>query len=294
MLTSYSDSVAPGTSANRLTQAKTYITFCVIYQVDPLSPTSSELCMYVQYLKNSFAAPTTVKNYLSGARTWIGEHGGNLNPFSTLEYHQLTAGITKRTVHVPRRAAPLEWHHIKVIVSFLDSSPNIPLAVKPCVLIGYYTFLRSSNLLSPTMSSWGGPHTLSAQDLVLHDHGLEISVRSTKTKTDPAPVKTIIPWGLDSALCPAMAWFTYASKINPWALGPAFVMNDLQPLTARHVVGLMRLALRDSKDLTPSNISMHSLRRGAAQSAVKQGTSLDLVKERGMWRSDSGIAPYLR
>lgn len=249
--------------------------------------------MYVQYLKNSFAAPTTVKNYLSGARTWLAEHGGDLSHFTSPEYRQLTGGLTKRSHHIPSRAAPLGWNHIQHIVAFLDSTPGIPVAVKPCILISFHTFLRSSNLLSPTMSAWGGPHTLSVQDLTLSDQGLEISVHSTKTKSDGNPVKTLIPWGQDHVSCSAMAWFKYLNKIKPWALGPAFITDDGLPLTARHVVGFMRLALKDCKDLPPSRISLHSLRRGAVHSAIQLGTPLEVIKEKGMWRSDSGIAPYL-
>lgn len=151
----------------------------------------------------------------------------------------MTTGISKRSQHLPARAAPLTWNHIKTIVTFLDSTPGVPAAVKPCILIGYHTFLRSSNLLSPTMSCWGGAHTLSTCDLVLHDDGLEISVRSTKTKSDPAPVKTLISWGSDPVTCPAAAWFKYAFKIKPSTLGPAFLTDDYLPLTARHVVGFI-------------------------------------------------------
>lgn len=292
MVDSYSASIAPGTAANRLTQTKTYVCFALIYNLDYLRPTGTQLCMYVQYLNNSFAAPSTVKNYLLGARTWIAEHGGDLSSFISPEYSQLTGGLKKRSQHVPKRAAPLNWHHVKQIVTFLDSTPGIPAAVKPCLLIGYHTFLRSSNLLSPTQSSWGGPHTLAARDLILSDSGLEVSVHSTKTKSDPHPVKSLIPWSADPNICPAMAWFKYINKIQPWALGPAFLTDDHQPLTSKHVVGFMRLALKESKDLAPSKISMHSLRRGAAQSAAQEGLSLDSIKERGMWQSDSGIAPY--
>lgn len=293
MMDSYTNSVAPGTAANRLTQAKTYIRFSVLYRFNPLQPTSSLLCMYIQYLKNSFAAPSTVKNYLSGAKTWMAEHGGILSPFGSPEYQQLASGLTKRSRHIPQRATPLDWTHIKLIVAFLDATPGVPVAVKPCILIGYHTFLRASNLLSPSLASWGGAHTLSVRDLTLSDDGLEISVRSTKTKSDPAPVKTLIPWGSDPVTCPALSWFKYLNKINPWTLGPAFLTDQGLPLTARHVTGFMRLALKECENITPSRISLHSLRRGAVQSAVRQGLPHQVIKERGMWRSDSGLAPYL-
>lgn len=132
-----------------------------------------------------------------------------------------------------------------------------------------------------------------AQDLVLVDSGLEISVYSTKTKKSASPVKTLIPWGQDPALCPAAAWFRYANVIKPWILGPAFVCDNHLPLTARQLVGLMRLALKHSTDLCPARVSMHSLRRGATQAALNEGTDLDLIQHRGMWASASGMAPYL-
>lgn len=293
MLGTYSDSVSTGTLSNRFTQVKTYVTFAVYYGFEPLCPSSTELCMYVQYLKNSFAAPSTIKNYLSGSKMWISEHGGDLTGFSTFEYHQLTSGLNRRSQHVPIRAAPLTWDHIRTIASFLDATPNVPSSAKVCLLVGFYTFLRSGNLLSPTITSWGGAHTLLARDIWICDQGLHVSIRTTKTKKHQSPLTTIIPWQDDPLVCPASAWHRYQEKIKPWILGPAFLTDNGLPLTPRHLVGFMRLALQDSKDIDPGRVSMHSLRRGAAQSAVAAGVDIDTVKHLGMWKSDSGLAPYL-
>lgn len=243
MMASYHDSISVGTANNRFTQAKSYVTFAVCYQFDPLRPSSTDLCMYIQFLKNSKLAPTSIKNYLSGAKTWLAEHGGTLEAFISFEYQQMYGGITKRSQHVPRRAAPLSPDHINIIVRFLDNCPGAPKAAKPCILIGYHTFLRSSNLLSPTMSSWGGPHTVMARDIRLSEEGLVIAVHSTKTKSSSTPVHTVIPWHQDSAICPALAWMSYVENIRPWILGPAFLTDDHRSLTARHLVGFMRLAV---------------------------------------------------
>lgn len=293
MVVSYSESIAPGTASNRLTQAKSFLTFATYYGIPPLNLTSTQLCMYAQYLKNSYSAPSTVKNYLSGAKTWLAEHGGNLHPFSSFEYHQLVAGLTKRSLHVARRAAPLSWEHVQQISAFLDRTPSVPLSAKACLLIGYHTLLRSGNLLAPTLSSWGGAHTLMAKDLRLSDEGLNVSVFSTKTKSDPSPVTTLIPWHSDPLLCAAQAWFKYSTLVKPWILGPAFLIDSGLPLTPRILVGLFRLALQDCRDIDPARVSMHSLRRGAVQAAVAEGVNMNTIKERGMWKSDSGFAPYL-
>lgn len=293
MIGAYHDSIAPGTAANRLTQARTYLTYAVHYGFNPLSPSTTDLCMYLQFLQNSFPAPRTIKNYLSGARTWLSEHGGNIAPFITFEYHQLVSGVTKRSQHVPSRAAPLTWDHIYKIVSFLDYTPGTPLAAKPCLLIGYHTLLRAGNLLSPTISAWGGPHTLAVQDIRITDDGLEITVYSTKTKSDPAPLTATIPRQQDPLTCPVVAWMRYVHIIRPWSLGPAFVTDNHQPLTPRQMIGLIRIALTGSTDINPAKVSMHSLRRGAAQSADQSGLSRLQIKEKGMWKTDSGLAPYL-
>lgn len=76
MLKTYSHALALGTYLNRSKQAYTYVKFAVLYNVDYLSPSPTHVCMYAQYLANKFASVSSVKNYMSGARTWILDHGG--------------------------------------------------------------------------------------------------------------------------------------------------------------------------------------------------------------------------
>lgn len=112
MLNSYNDSVSSGTAANRRRQAKSYVQFCVYYDVNPFSPSIYQLCMYAQYLTNTHASPQTVKNYMSGARTWVCEHGGDVCNFDSHDVSQIVKGFTKRSQHVPARAFPLSISHI--------------------------------------------------------------------------------------------------------------------------------------------------------------------------------------
>lgn len=293
MLQSYRDSVAPGTLSNRVRQAKLYVKFCVMYNLDPLHPIVTDVCMYAQYLKNIYPSPQTVKNYISGAKTWVADHGGTVLPFMSRELDQITKGFTKNSTHVPHRAAPLTEQHLLLISNYVRSNHSIPTSVLPCIVIGYSCFLRASNLLSPSSQVWGGPHTLLARDIVLCDGYLEISICSTKTKWDNHPEVFTIMERPGHRLCPVALWSSYLRKVRPWLLGPAFLTDNLLPLTARHVVIVMRAALAHAKDLDPGNVSLHSLRRGAAQNAAEQGSSLSHIKSLGLWKSDSGVKPYL-
>lgn len=293
MLDSYKDSVAPGTLNNRMRQAKSFVKFSVLYNFDPLQPTDTHLCMYAQFLKNSHSSPQSVKNYLSGAKTWVAEHGGLTQPFLSRDLDQLTKGFVKNSNHVPMRAAPLNVNHLFMIAEYVQANPFVPRSVLPCIIIGFKCFLRSSNLLSPSTDSWGGPHTLLSRDITLLKDSLLISIRSTKSKSDNRPEIFSLEKELDSRLCPVRLWTEYVRAVNPWAYGPAFLTNDLRPLTARHVVVAMRAALDAATDLDPGRVSLHSLRRGAAQDALEKGLPLPQIKTLGLWKSDSGIKPYL-
>lgn len=293
MMSSYSNSLAPGTLVNRRKQAEEYLKFSIMYKVPFLQPSVTQVCMFAQHLANIHAAPSSVKNYLSGAKTWVSEHCGAVHPFLSPQLAQLVKGFTKNSPHVPSRAPPLQPHHIRAICRLLDQSPSAPLAAKPAILMGYATFLRSSNLLSPTMEEWGGPHTLLASEVISTNDGLKICVRSTKTRSDSQGLTFFIPREDSPEFCPVVAWNRYKTLVRPWALGPAFVHMNRTPLTPAQLVKLMRLALQYFTDIPPGRVSMHSLRRGATQAAVDQGIPLKTVQARGTWKSSATMKTYL-
>lgn len=129
----YNDAVAPGTAANRLRQATSYINFCLIYDVDYLSPSRLDVAMYLKYLANMHKAPTTVKNYLSGARHWVNFHRGSDLPFASSEVASVTKSIVDNTKHVPSQAYPLSPLEIRTICTYIDTHSGIPPAIKPAL-----------------------------------------------------------------------------------------------------------------------------------------------------------------
>lgn len=291
MLQTYGSALAPGTYANREKQARCFITFAVLYDVPYLSPLTVHVCMYSQYLANKFKSVGSVKNYMSGARCWVLEHGGNIAAFLGHEQSNMIKALTKSSEHVVQRAYPLTLCDISLIVSYLDKARNAPLAVKPCILIGYSCYLRCCNLLPLTCTTIPGPHTLLAKDVIDCGSALKVIINSTKTRA--VPYSLMVPSCDHSQLCPVMAWRRYTSIVRPAPSGPAFLLSRCTPLHPTLVVKLMRDALSGEPELNVQQISMHSLRRGAAQQAAAQGSSIDDIMFRGAWNSRSGVKPYL-
>lgn len=291
MLQTYSSALAPGTYQNRLKQARCYLTFSVLYNVPYLFPSPVHICMFYQYLANRLNSVSSLKNYISGARAWVVEHGGNPLAFSGYEHSNMLKALTKDSTHVVKRAFPLTVDHMSVIVSYLNSARNVPPCIKPCILIGYSCYLRSSNLVSPNFVIFRGQHSLLAKHIIDRGDSLQVWIMSTKTRA--VPYSLTIPSINNSRLCPLSAWREYVARVHPSPSAPAFLLDHVTPLTSALVVRLMRDALKDCEDVELSAVTMHSLRRGAAQQASNNGSPIDSIMDRGGWASKSGLKPYL-
>lgn len=288
MIETYSAALAPGTILNKEKQARCYLTFAVLYNVCYLNPTPVDVCMYSQYLANKFQSVFSVKDYISGARSWIMEHGGSIASFTGHEHPTMVKALTKLSQHVVKRAFPLKVTHLSKICSILDCAQNAPLAIKACILIGYSCYLRSSNL---NLSPLGGPHTLLAKNVI--DCGASLRVIVNSTKTTHTPYSLIVPTCEHSHLCPVNAWRKYVSVMKLRPNDPAFLLSNRNPVNPALVVSVMHDALSGQPDIDVKLITMHSLRRGAAQQAENQGFSISDIMARGAWASKFGIKPYL-
>lgn len=290
MCATFNSALAPGTYVNRYKQASTFVRFSLEYDVPYLTPDTTQICMFAQYLANRYPSISTVKNYISGAKNWVLEHNGDITSFFSHELQVMLKSISKKSTHVVKRATPLSVEDIILICHFIDAHSHIPQAVKPCILIGYSCYLRSSNLLAPFGADWAGPHTLLRRHVQEINGGLKITILSTKTRA--TPYSQFVPTNNSARLCPVLAWNKYVREVDPNPNGPAFVVNNVQTLPPILVVDTMRQALQSSPNVDVENISVHSLRRGAVQSAESSGCKLQDIMKRGAWASKAGIKPY--
>lgn len=233
-----------------------------------------------------------MKNYLSGAKHWIISHLGDPSAFSSFPAQEVLSRVTKTSSHVPIQAVPITPAEIKIIVDFLDGSPNFPLAVKPCLLISYACMFRASNAVSPSARIWGGAHTLRSSDKIETDEGLVVIVASTKTTSAAHPVTLRICPVPSSPYCPVAAWKHYYALISPPPRGPAFILVNGAPLSAGPVVSAMRSALKAAGYMNYNRYSMHSLCRGSVQLVSGLGASEPDIMRHGIWSSRSGLGHY--
>lgn len=289
----YDEALATGTARNKRAQGYLYVKFMLIYQLNYLAPTVADVSMYAQSLANSYPSTATIKNYLSGAKTWTQHHRGDISSFESPELTTLVKSFVSKSSHIPAQASPLSPVDIKNICAYIDLYPRIPKVIKAAILIAYAAFLRVSNVLSPSLTSWGGPHTLRMSDIVCDQNTMFLLIRSTKTLRGPRPARIEILPTDNPSTCPLQAWFDYIKWGNPCPLGPAFVLPSGVPLTPPPVVATIQAALKHSGHPDPLSVSFHSLRRGAARAAAAAGVDHTHIMSHRLWASKSGLAAYL-
>lgn len=158
-----------------------YLKFMLLYHFDFMAPSTTELGMYYQFLSNSFSAPGTAKNHLSGVKSWLQLHQGFIGSFSSLDLSMVIKSVSEKSLHVPSQAPPITERDIRTICEYIQVHPQHP-GIKAAILLAFSTFMRVSNVLSPSTTSTGGRHTLKVNDIVLTPEGLKVIIRSTKTR----------------------------------------------------------------------------------------------------------------
>ena len=292
-LVSYKAAFTEKTQENRVRHATMYLTFALYYGVEILSPSLPDACMYQQYLANSLKHPTSRKCYTSGAATWISERGGNPHALTAMEAKRVAKGADNLNPHTPSPAPALMPQDLLAACSYLDRALSGPV-VKAALCIGYFAFLRSSNLLAPSVLLWRGPHTLSRMDITSGEDGLLLVLKSSKTiKKGSLPTVLALPRIQGCIACPASAWDTYVDKVPGSPGDPAFMTPMGTPLTPAQMAVVLQAALHATGCPYALQVTMHSLHRGGAQAAQLANSPREDIARHGTWKSLSGMKTYV-
>ena len=189
----------------------------------------------------------------------------------------MAKGAALLNPHVPSPSPPVTPTDLFLICHYLDQAPTGGV-LKAAISIGFFAFLRKSNLLSPSATMWRGPHTLLRRDVVSTPQGLYITLRSSKTiKPGMHPVALMLPRIPGSTVCPAQAWDNYIALQPLSDTQPAFMTPYGQPLTPDVMVGAIQAALLASNCPNALLMTAHSLRRGGVHAASQAGCTKEEI-----------------
>jgi len=244
--------------------------------------------MYACFLSRTFRSTQSIRNYISGIKTWHKLLNFDTSSFQDIELKLTLQGLDKTMAHLPHPGLPILPHHLSAIKHRLDLSSPFDATIWASIIVSFFAFLRKSNLVPPSISSFNPREQLCRSDFRFVQQGLLIQIQWSKSRQHHDHMHVIPVSALpQSELCPLWAYCHMLALQPASASSPAFSVirsGHLVPLT-QHVLRQHFRRLVSDIGLNPVDYSFHSLRRGGATVAAMAGIPDSLIRTQGDWRS---------
>ena len=227
--------------------------FMLAYDFDYVSPSLTSCLLYIQCLANSFKNMTSVRNYLSGAKTFLTAAGGDPAPLSAPLVATVIRGAARLSTHVASPAPPLGRDALLGLCRGLAALGPDGRVAMAAVLFGVTTFLRQCNFL-PASTARPGPHLIRRRDIQDSGDALLVKVSSTKTRMIcDGPITLMIAPAPGSPYCPVDACRRAWRAVQAPYHAPLFLLPSTgSPLTRSGLLILVRGVLRALRHPPPS------------------------------------------
>ena len=283
----------PGTITNHRSQITLYLAFCIYYQLQDINPEVATMCMYCEFLARSFNSPKAIHNYVSGVRLlhkYVHVDSPSLHAFE-LDLILRSLNITMR--HIPNQRLPISVAMLHQLITLCNSLGHLGLVLKCAILLGYFGFLRQSNLAPASHHAFDPTRHTCRADVIYHPPpGLVIILKWTKTMQSSSRTHLVpIPAISHHPLCPVQAFRDMDTALPaPAPNSPLLLLTDRQNRLVP--LGLDKLnkafkVLISSAGYSSDQYSFHSLRRSGATTSYHAGIDFTHIKRHGAWNSDA-------
>ena len=271
---------AASSSRTRSAQINVYLGFCEKFDLMPTPCPPSQVALYITYMARRLSA-SSIRNYVSGLSYFLKCEGSPAVDYQDFTVIRAMAGASRKLGEAVRQAAPLLPAQLKVMLGFLSDAP-VHVLFKAAILTSFRALLRKQNVTDSDA-------TLKRRDFQFFKWGMIISVGKSKT-IQKGERKVLIPvtYTPDESLC-AVRWTQRHFEQVPMSQeGPAFAYPSTPSKALpyhTHQAAIKWLAGLAGMD--PDWFSSHSLRRGGTTFLWLAGASIEEIKARGDWSSDT-------
>ena len=245
------------------------------------------LCLFAQFLSRSFAASSSIQNYVSGVKKLHLMLGLEL-PDSEFQLKLALKGLQRRNPHCPQQAKPMTPQILSQLYTVLDCTKPVDSVFWSLFLTAFFTLARKSNLVQNKGDN--NPKQVTRGDIVFQSENIIVNFRWTKTIQCGERVLQVpmvpIP---QSVLCPVKAYQNMVTLVPAGVKAAAFSLpskKSVRPVTYLEFMQVLKTLIQ-KVGLDPQAFSKHSFRRGGATFAFKSHVPGELIKTQGDWRSEA-------
>lgn len=278
--------------ANLRTHARKYQEFCETTGVQPFPCDEDQACRYIAFLTLTLTSPDSVANYVSGLK--------KLHTFARLRtptysdyLNTMLMGVRRIMRHVIQQAEPFTPEILAMMASKVDQHNVKQVVCFTALLIGFFLFLRSSNLVPKSALKFDPGKQLIRADLRLANEVVLVYIKWSKTNQFGTGNMLVPLLRLNNiAVCPVTWLFRMLALVPAPANAPAFCVPTAQGLQAL-TYGQFTYQLKkwiQAINMSHKRFSSHSMHRGGASFAFSQNLPGESIRVLGAWASDC----YLR
>ena len=213
-----------------------------------------------------------------------------------LKYHVCNSVKIKYFIKSVKISRPLclKSHNVidlEMLRALISKTANLRLGkvIKAIVLVGFFGFLRLSNLAPHSKTSFDPSRHLTGSDVFFTQDYVKILLKWSKTlqTRDKAHIITL-PKLKDTSICPWLALkclFQCYQMSSTTSLFQIHTSSGWAPL----IDSIVRKSLADlnvALGLNPHHFTFHSLRRSGATFAFKAHVPIQDIKRHGTWSSE--------
>lgn len=251
--------------------------------------TEWNLCRFAKYYSRLVTSPDTVSNVVYTLKS-VNELMGYGPVQTTKLLKWLLKGLKREMARATKQATPMNpaiLKRIRSVVNMQDLSEVVAFAL---CLVGFFLFLRASNMVPPTRAEFDAEKQLTRQDFRMGQDAIVVDIKWSKTiqfkqKLLQVPLLPVA----DEDICPVF-WVQKVFRLIPAGpLDPAFGIPDKGKIT---VLSYSQLNTRLQRwlgrlGLPRSYLTPHSMRHGGATYAGRVNICAEAVKLIGDWASDA-------
>lgn len=274
------------TLKNLRSQALIYHRFCVYHNLSMFPATEWQMVRFARYLGNSVTSVETVKNYLAGVRTLHRVGGFRVPDPSEPNLNLLLRGLKFELAHATKQARPMTPRILYMIYQQLRLEDKLELISFAALVLGFYLFLRPSNLVPTTEADFLPGEQLTKGDVRRQGAYTMVDIRWSKTVQYKQKINSLplIP-SEKIEICPVF-WTNVVKSINNRGKDdPLFsFLQGKRPVVVTYSQLSRRLKewmVRIGRD--PEGYTLHGLRRGGCSWGLQAGLVGQQIQLMGDW-----------
>ena len=273
------------TLSTRNSQWRKYLQFCSETDQTPLPADIQAVVRFLVYLGRT-CKYSTINNYLSAVISLHKFYGYDVSFRDSFLVKLVMRGLKSQLGDQKTQMQPLTIQQLQLIYDtcVLTQEDQLMWCV---IILSFRSLLRKSNIVPDTLTKWG--HVLRRKDVIFHDWGIMLMVRSTKTLQCREYVLEIPVYKVaNPAFCAVKAVRDHF-QLTPSGSeeDPLFLRNStkgLTPVLYKDVLAFLKKSVQEI-GLQPQEYGTHSLRRAGVGFLHGLGVPLQDLMSMGDWHS---------